>query len=758
MNFKLNLRIKVFIIAVGIIVLGQIWYSAKNVKLYQKSYVSTLKIKCKKMAEFLKNDVERILSIGIPITKLIKMEKSLQEILDSAPELNFIEITDNKGYLLYFADHHKMEQIEQGKQRSLLHDSKTEHLTQKAGLTPDDTNIVLPILNKRKNIQAGFINLHISPRIIVDRSNQILFDMITVILTSLLITFEFLGFFVAFEISIPLEKLSSEMSYSIDNCSTIPGSRHMFMKELAGMVEKFNYHIQSLKQYLTPVTTTRIFFPKIEAVLAPGINKQLEQINSILKKSTKKNRECDALPVEKSLHKTSDLLKDLKQKAENYGKNLKMFSFFHEKREKSTYDATDDSHGIPYAFIRPFVFLFIMADGFSISFLPLFIDTLYQPIPGVPKEVILALPISLFMLIMAVGMPISGGVTDTKGWYRSLLAGTVINAGGHFLTGFSHNLTELILFRGITAVGFALVYMSCQRFIMDNTSVRQRAMGMSSFLAAFFSGDICGTVIGGMLVYRIGYSRIFFLSALFSLFAFAVALFVFHNSSSRKKKSVKSENSSNISFFKTIFMVFKDREFCSVLFFQAIPAKMVLVGFLFYFVPLYLQKINILQSNIGRMIICYGLSIVFLGPLFSKYLDKEHFRKYFIMTGGFITGISLCLFYVQPGAAAVLAIIFSLGIAQTFSVSSQAALISETALVRKLGPGKGMGIFRLWERVGNVTGPLVMGLLIAKTGYTFSLVILGGFSLFTSFMYLFFLNFRKKEPGTVKHCDIDLSG
>jgi len=747
MNFKLNLRIKVFILCVCIIVLGQMWYSAKNVKIYQKSYVSTLQIKCKKMAEFLKNDIEKILNLGIPLTKLIKIEKTLQEILDSAPELNFIEITDSEGYLLYFADHHTMEHIEQGRRSSILHSKKIKSLTQKAGLTPDDTDIVLPILNQRKKTKAGFINLYITPQIIIDRSNQILFDMITVILTSLLITFEFLGFFVTYEISTPLKNLSTQINRSIVSYSTIPGYKHMFMKELAVMVEKFNDYIQILKQHLTPVAATKIFYPKIEAILLPGINRQFKQIHTILNKNSKENQECDDLPLEKNLHKSLALFKELKQKVENYGKNLNHFSFYRQSQEK----IEDSSSGIPYAFLRPFVFLFIMADGFSISFLPLFIDTLYQPIAGIPKEVVLALPISVFMLIMAVGMPLSGGVADIHGWYKPLLAGILINAAGHFLTGFADNITQLIVFRGITAIGFALVFMSCQRFIVNNTSIPQRAIGMSSFLAAFFSGDICGTVIGGMLVYRIGYSNIFFLSAFFSLLAFAVAIFVFNKSSGRRKKKMEQENSSNLSFFKIFFKIFKDREFCSVLFLQAIPAKMVLVGFLFYFVPLYLQRVDILQSNIGRMIICYGLCIVFLGPLLSKYLDKEAYRKYFIITGGFITGFALCLFYVNPGPTALLAIILSLGLAHTFSISSQAALISETKLVRELGPGKGMGIFRFWERAGNVTGPLVMGLLIAKTGYILSMVIMGGFSLVCSLIYLFFIKQQKNTTDIIDH-------
>ena len=740
-NLRMNLRIKVFIIAVFIIVLGQVGFSIKNVEIFQKSYISTLKAKYEKLAFFLKDDVEKILSIGIPLTKMIKIEGTLHGILKSGKELNFIEITDNNGYMLYFADHNTMKQIKKKKRKALLYSSETINLTHKYGLTQNDTNIVLPIMNPRKKIGEGYINLHISPQIIVSRSNQIFLDAITVILTSMLITFEFLGFFVAYEISSPLENLSRTMSLSIKKNALMPEQSFMFMDELYIVVEKLNDRMLQLQQHFAPVASAQKYFPKIKASFDPRITKQLKLINIILKKQKKISETDEKSEKEKSLVKTYGLLKRIQETANIHSENLKSFSFDYVKGRK----VPITSNTIHYVFIRPLIFLFLMADGFCISFLPMFIDSLYQPVSGLPKEVILALPISLFMFVLAVGMPISGEMTDKHGWYKPLITGILINAAGHFMTGFSMNLFQLVIFRCITAIGFAMVFMSCQRFVIDNTNVEKRAMGMSSFIAAFFSGDICGTVIGGMLVDHIGYSWIFFLSGFFSILAFLVTLFIFHQFRGKKTKTLKTSDS-RVSFsLKKIFKIFNDREFCAVLFFQAIPAKMVLVGFLFYFVPLYLQEINILPSDIGRIIICYSLSLVFLGPLFSKYLDKENLRKYYILFGGIITGISLLTFQIYPGGAMVLGIVLLVGMAHTFSMSSQAALISETAFVHSLGPGTGMGIFRFWERVGNVIGPLIMGYFISTTGYLVSMSILGGVTLLCSLIYLLLINGKRRK-------------
>lgn len=728
MNIKMNLRIKVFIIAVFIIVMGQIGFSVKNVEIFQESYISTLKAKYQKLGRFLRSDVERILQLGIPLGKLIKMEETLHRTLTSGKELEFIEIVDKTGNVLYFADHDSMERVEKGERRSLMESPETLASVEQAGLTPNNTNIKIPIVDPGKNEKQGYIHLHIDPGSIVEKSRQIFLDMVTVILTSLLITFELLGFFVAYEISSPLKEISRTMRRSLGSYKPMPVQSFLFMDELCTVVDRFNRHMLKLGHYLTPVETTRRYFPKVKERLEQRIDKQVDLVSRL------------GNVGDPAIDDTLDLLTRLKMKINRYTESLKTFPV-HAPQEE---DIRARSRPVHYEFIRPLVFLFVMADGFCLSFLPMYINTLYQPLAGIPREVVLAMPISLFMLTLAVGMPVAGAMTDRRGWYVPLIAGIVLNASGHLFTGLSTNLFQLIVFRCITAAGFAMVFMACQQFIVANTTVKKRAMGMSSFLAAFFSGDICGTVIGGMLVERIGYSGIFFLSAAFSLLTLVVTLMIFHKLREGRDEETGSSVSRDGFSVKKLFCIFQDPKFCAVLFFQAIPAKMVMVGVLFYFVPLYLEGIEVLQSNIGRIIIGYGLSLVFLGPLFSRYLGKERLRKYNIFTGGMITSAALLAFQFSPGSLMVLVIVIFIGVAHTFSMSSQAALISETRVVKSLGPGTGMGVFRFWERVGNVSGPLVVGYCIAQQGYAAAMTILGGFTLVCSLVYITLINWERK--------------
>ncbi len=590
-SLQKHIRFRIFVIAMGMIVAGQLVYSFVNLRTFQKSHLETVETTCMNLAEFLKDDMEYVLNFNIPLSRLVKLEKTLKEISDVTPELAFIEIADADRNVLYWADRQSMRRMEPGERKSEA-----------------SADILVPVFYQKENRQVGTIGMKISPEVMKGKSREILLDMITVILTSLLIAFEALTF--------------------------------------------------SLK--------------------------------------------------------------------------------------RSTAELQHGKHIIPYSHIRPIIFLFIMADGFCTSFFPLYADMLYQPLWGLSREVMTGLPISVYMLSVVFSMPLAGNWSDRAGWYKPLIIGIFVNSAGLTLTAMAQNMLQLLLFRCLTAVGFGIVFIAGQRFVAEYTDSQKRSAGMASFLAAFFAGSICGTVMGGMLADRIGYRNVFFFSGMISLTALLCCLYIFKNESRESERKAKGTFP-----FRELFKALKDPEFFSIVFLQAIPAKIILIGCLFYLVPLYLKNLDILQSDIGRVLMSYDVAIVFLGYFFSKYLDKERHRRYYIFAGGMITGVSMICFYTgysDSGFLATLLLVIAIGISHTFSVSSQMAVITETKVIKDIGTGTGMGIFRFWERLGNVAGPLVVGFLIVKLGYSETFAVLGIMSVICSLLYLmtlFWQNCRK---------------
>ncbi|MCF6246850.1 MAG: MFS transporter [Desulfobacula sp.] len=745
MKLKFSLRIKIFLIAVLVVVSGQIIYSKKNVDYFQATYLETLREKSQTLGTFLKNDVEYILNLNIPITKLIKLENTLNDILQAFPELRYIEITDLDGFQLYYADHESIRRVEPGLRKSAGLETNAIKELDQAGVTIGDVDVVLPVYHLKKQVHVGNITLRLSPNSFTAQSRQILWDMITVILTSLLITFEFLSFFVSFSIADPLERISQDFKRSIYKRSYMSGQSLYFINGLGIVIELFNQRMGQLLNRIRPVNYARHIFPGVAQTISVQITDQVNAIKDFLRESSSIASEAVKKNCEKSLLQVSYSLIELQKKMDQFSTTLMKPLWLVEYVNRRKKNRKKPTIHIPYAHIRPMIFLFVMADGFCASFFPIYVETVYQPLWGLSKEVVLGLPISAFMLFFALSMPLTGYWSDRVGWFRPLIAGIALNAIGLLMTALSENMFHLLAARSVTAVGFGMVYMGCQRFIFDNTSKTNRSLGMASFLAAFFGGDICGTVMGGMLADRIGYSQVFTVSSVVAFFALLCCWFIFKNDPRMPDVPKKATSAKSRFLLKDAFRVLKDPEFCATVFLQAIPAKITLIGFLYYFIPLYLRKLGTLQSDIGRVIMCYGIALVFLGPFFSKYFDKINLRKYYIAAGGLLTGISMTCFFFFSGFVPAFGLVILLGIAHTMSTSSQTTIISETLVIKEMGAGAGLGLFRFWERLGNISGPLLMGFLMAKWGYEHAVAILGIISIVCSLLYMvFILGYRNK--------------
>lgn len=766
MNLNFSLRIKIFTLAVFIIISGQIIYAQINVEDFQDSYLKSMQKKMSKMGEFLQNDVEYIINLGIPITKLIRVEDTLQETLYAAPELEFIEITDLDKYVLYYADHQSIGRVEPNTRLSRTIDAQNNKQAKEiSGLDPINLDITVPIFSTHKKKQVGYIKMRISPQLVVKKSREILLDQITVILVSLLVTFEFLSFFIAYTISDPLHRVADKLNQAIKEKSLLETEQFLFMKELTLLIKNFNFFNKKMQQYLRPFTFLQQHHQQIYTY-QKTCREQTHDLGNLIEDKLNKlhttslpsknsyqllQQRVNLIAPEKDkvlanldmLHKQ---LLALQQKIEDLLSHISPTMFSLTPAELNAIPSKTPEEVLPYAYIRPLVFLICMATGFSLSFFPMFVNTLYVPFFGLSKEMVLGLPISVFMLFFALSMLFTGNWAQSQGWKKPLLIGVTIHATGLIFTAYASQISELLFYRAFTAVGFGIILMACQQYIIDNTKMNERVVGMAAFIAALVGGEIVGTVIGGMLAGRIGYSNVFLLAASFSIIGFIYILIVFKNVPFH---CIKIGHKNPALTLKVVLAPFRSFEFFSIIFLQAIPAKIAYVGFLTYFVPLYLSNINILQSDIGRVLMGYGLMMVFVGPIFSRLFSQPVLRKYLVFVGGTLTGLSMLILMEYNGFWAVLFIVVGLGMGQALSVSAQASYVYDIDIVRKMGAGTGMGVFRFWERIGNVMGPLLMSSLIVSVGFESAVVILGWLTLILTTLYLITIFIHKKTPQAV---------
>jgi predicted MFS family arabinose efflux permease len=396
--------------------------------------------------------------------------------------------------------------------------------------------------------------------------------------------------------------------------------------------------------------------------------------------------------------------------------------------------------------IRWAFFLLIFAESLSLSFFPIFVAQFYDPAFGLPLPVVIGIPITVFMLVWAITMPFAGTWCDRIGYRLAFSVGAAMTTIGLVLTAYSTSLVDLLLWRSITAVGYGIVYVTTQAYITVSVSAKEGTQGQAMFLASFFTGSLSGAAIGGILVDRLGFAMTFLLSAGLSA---AAALYVLRSLGDETGRTVVSK-APKLAEFK---LLLRHKHFAIVTFLSAVPAKVALAGFLYYSVPLYLKGLGYNQSITGRVMMAYGLAIILIGPMVARLADRAPTRRWrFVMLGGYAAALAMTVpLLVDDMKGAVIAVI-GLGIAHAIGVSPQMTLITDrcSETVREVGPATAVGIFRLVERIGTITGPLLLGAMIAASGFMGAFVVLALFTFATTTLFALLLWWSDRAAAQVK--------
>ena len=393
--------------------------------------------------------------------------------------------------------------------------------------------------------------------------------------------------------------------------------------------------------------------------------------------------------------------------------------------------------------IRWSFFLLIFAESLSLSFFPIFVAQFYDPAFGLPLHVVIGIPITVFMLVWAITMPFAGTWCDRIGYRLAFSVGAAMTTIGLFLTAYSTSLADLLLWRSITAVGYGIVYVTTQAYITVFVSTKEGTQGQAMFLASFFTGSLSGRRdrrnSGRPARVRND------IPALCRLERHRGALCP--SLSWRRDRSHRSRKSRL--HWRISSCLLRHKHFAIVTFLSAVPAKVALAGFLYYSVPLYLKGLGYNQSITGRVMMGYGLAIILIGPMVARLADQAQTRRWrFVMLGGYAAALAMAVpLLVEDMKGAVIAVI-GLGVAHAVGVSPQMTLINDRCgeTVREVGQATAVGIFRLVERIGTVTGPLLLGAMIALSGFMGAFVVLALFTFATTTLFTLLLWWSAMPP------------
>lgn len=366
-----------------------------------------------------------------------------------------------------------------------------------------------------------------------------------------------------------------------------------------------------------------------------------------------------------------------------------------------------------YRVARPATFIYIFSAMLCYSFLPLYVEQIYQPVFGLAKNLVLGLPLSSEIFCAGLTLIPAGIFIDKKGWYRGFFIGILLSLLGTLLSGFAQHPLEFIAYRGIVGVGYAFCWMSLQDFVINSTHADNRAQGITYLIAAVFSGTICGSAIGGMLAQHVGFSVVFFIAVAIMMVSLVfIVLFMRHH----RFHSETATSRGDEFIWADLWRFLKDRNVLIMFCCSLIPFSVAMVGILYYAGPIYLSQIGTSQSNIGRVIMVFGLCVIYLAPIMGRLIDKSPNKKLYISASGLVGALGLVVFQMSLGFWNVFLAILLLGISSSLGASSRNIFILNLPISKSFGVTKVMGIYRSVDKLGQTLGPIFLGTLAVILG------------------------------------------
>lgn len=364
-------------------------------------------------------------------------------------------------------------------------------------------------------------------------------------------------------------------------------------------------------------------------------------------------------------------------------------------------DDIKTNHGL----IRGIAFFINLCAFMSLTFIPIFMESIYRPVWGLPKEVVLGLPLSAEMfggILGIVAIFMVGSSISKQGWKTIMYQGAVLLAVGNLLSGLGFGPSTFILARALAGFGLAFLLMSLRSLVV---SMPENNVAIAEFSAGAIAGLNCGAVMGGMLADRIGYSMVFALTAIL-----AIIPIIFVGKLMGNLEIEQREVSHDSAWRKFVYFISEKK---AIFFLFCIFVPYFISGaFLDYFFPLFASGQELTQSDISRGFLINGLFIIYLGPFLTGFITRKLGSTQALIVSMSIVILALINFTIFNSITAAFVTLALLGIAESFGVSIKTTYFLNLRGMKDLEINQAIAYFSVMVNISRMAGPLIFGLVL----------------------------------------------
>jgi MFS family permease len=657
------------------------------------------------IGQIVNGDLRRALNYGIPLSDLYGANEYLESIIPDYDELVYLAISDQKGRLLYQGGavtetiRNFVSQFSSNQSVSGTLDTAAINATNPlpAAELRRALNYPIPIIVDDNVL--GFVHIGIDRQFAQRQLQDIFYDIVVILIVALLVAFQVMMALILFYVTGPIERLHLLLDLQAK------GDFSKFLISRAGD------SIGRIARYLSQG--------------AQGLHEHFQALRAQL----------ESMFDERSVEDHTRISHQL-------GNLGTRFGLSHPDGPTQLLRANAGDIRIP-------LFMFAFAEELQKSFLPLFVRELYKPVPWLNESVVIGLPIVMWLAIVGFAAPFSSSLTKRYGSRNIFLMGLVPTIAGFIGCSLAHTIYEIILWRGTTALGYAMVTIACQEYILGDEVGGSRAVNLAIFVGVIMTTCMSGAAIGGIIAARIGYQPVFMIAAILAIAAGFIAYRMLSPKIGATAEVVKESQSS----VTKILSVLKNSRFMVFLLCAAIPSAVLSAAFLWYLVPLYLFELGATPAEIGRTMMVYYLIIIVAGPLAPRLVDRFGGLVWLVGFGSLISALGLVFSYNWRSIWAVVLAVVIMGVSHAMTKAPQIALALELCRreIETAGQNVVLSFLRILERLGSIAGLLFSAMMIDIYGYEATIGITGFMVCGAAiFFLLFFIITRKLSLAYAK--------
>ncbi len=380
-------------------------------------------------------------------------------------------------------------------------------------------------------------------------------------------------------------------------------------------------------------------------------------------------------------------------------------------------------------FMRPVIFFCMFAIDMGVSFIPLRLAELDATLFGLPRDVVMGLPVSAEMFMVAVAILLGGAAGERFGWRPLLLCGVLLAALGNLVSGTAASALGYIAARGIAGAGYGCINLAAQLHVMNHSDESNRAGNLAHMFAGLFAGAMCGSATGGLVADRLGYGPVFFVAAGMLLAVLGVLALcparphapalgsrpAPHPGQTPEATSQDTAHDADGN-AAGVLAFLRDRRMVGLLVCNIMPVAFVTVCLFQFFIPVYLSEGGASPADIGRVSMLFCLVVVFLGPLCGRLIDATPRKDRMLVVAGIAGALAIAALLMGGGIAEAVLAVVMLGVSNAIAASAQGTYALSLPVALRMGRARTMGVYNITERVGQVIGPVTFAVLLSLLG------------------------------------------